>query len=369
MNVETMIFAYLAICVSMILFNIACIFVFESKEKKLDRTSWHFEEKIKEQFAIVTEDGQVSEEHVKYLSKKLEKVANLMAFDETMERLQKADPDSAAEYLNEIYPVFVSLAMNYRIKSELKLAYFPYILQKYEILKKKSSDSINAMLLKMVENPSLYCREIALKALSTTGKTEYIMRALKILDRGRFYHSPKLLTDGLLSFEGDCEELTARIWESYGEFSVSMKVTLLNYMRFRSGGYEERMLALLNNEQENEEVHYACIRYLGKYPLEEAYPVLLDLVKKERERTWQYAAIAASALASYPGDETVDALKEKLSSQNWYVRLNASKSLEILGLGYSDLIDILDGSDRYAREILLYRFDKRKANEKEAVEA
>ena len=44
------------------------------------------------------------------------------------------------------------------------------------------------------------------------------------------------------------------------------------------------MLALLNNEQENEEVHYACIRYLGKYPLEEAYPVLLDLVKYSRQR-------------------------------------------------------------------------------------
>ena len=54
MNVETMIFAYLAICVSMILFNIACIFVFESKEKKLDRTSWHFEEKIKEHLLDVS---------------------------------------------------------------------------------------------------------------------------------------------------------------------------------------------------------------------------------------------------------------------------------------------------------------------------
>ena len=128
------------------------------------------------------------------------------------------------------------------------------------------------------------------------------------------------------------------------------------------------MLRLLKNEQEDDEVHYACIRYLGKYPSEEAYSLLLDFVEKEQERPWQYAAIAASALAAYPGDETVEILKKKLSSRNWYVRLNASKSLEILGLGYADLIDIFDGSDRYAREILLYRFDMRKAKEKEAAE-
>lgn len=368
MNVEIMIFAYLAICVSMILFNIACIFVFERNEKKLNQRSWHFQEKITEQFGIVTEGGQVSEEHVKYLSKKLERVPNLMAFDETMERLRKKDSASVSEYLNEISPVFISLAMKYRKKSELKLAYFPYIIQKYEILKYKSSEVINEMLLDLVKNPSLYCRENALKALYTTGNVECIMRALKILDMGSFYHSPKLLTDGLLAFAGSHEELAARIWESYGEFSVSMKVTLLNYMRFQSNGYGEQMLRLLKKDQENEEVHYACIRYLGKYPSEEAYPLLLDLVEKEEERPWQYAAIAASALAAYPGDETVEILKKKLSSRNWYVRLNASKSLEILGLGYADLIDIFDGADRYAREILLYRFDLRKAKEKEAAE-
>lgn len=57
-------------------------------------------------------------------------------------------------------------------------------------------------------------------------------------------------------------------------------------------------------------------------------------------------------------------LKRLLSSRNWYVRLNAAKSLEDLGLGYVELIDIFEGGDRYASEILRYCMDMKKAREK-----
>ena len=50
MNVETLIFAYLAICVSMILFNIACIFVFEAKDRQLQKRSRKMEHAVEEQF-------------------------------------------------------------------------------------------------------------------------------------------------------------------------------------------------------------------------------------------------------------------------------------------------------------------------------
>lgn len=49
---------------------------------------------------------------------------------------------------------------------------------------------------------------------------------------------------------------------------------------------------------------------------------------------------------------------------NWYIRFNASKSLEQLGFGYRDLIDVIEGHDRYASEILRYRFDVRELEER-----
>lgn len=366
MNIETLIFAYLAVCISMILFNIVCIFVFGRREKKLERKSYHFEEQVREQFMKVANGGHIDSGHKKYLVQKMNRIGNLIAFDETLNRLGKDDSENLSLYLEEVYPVFIQLSRRYQKKNELKEAYFPYLIQKYGIVKNKRDRIINNMLLDMVKKPSLYCRENALKALYTTGDVECVMMAIRILDRSRVYHSPKLLTDGLLSFAGNHEELTAKIWETLGEYSVEMKVTLLNYIRFQSGAYCQQMLSFLKDEGENEEVHFACIRYLGKYPYEDAYELLIDFVNHETEYPWQYAAIAAKVLAAYPREETILALKERLHSHNWYVRLNASESLEHLGLSYMDLIDVFEGDDRYAREILCYRFDMRKIREKEA---
>lgn len=364
MNVETLIYAYLAICVSMILFNIACIFVFEAKDHKLAQRSWELERTVEEQFAQVENGGHVSSSHKDYLCKKLRKVPHLMAFDETMERLRQSSPEVTDIYLKEVCSVFVYLMTVYSKKSELKAAYFPYIIYKYGIMKNTSLASVNKQLLDMVRSHSLYCRENALKALYSTGDVTAVIEAIHVLDRGDVYHNPKLLSDGLLLFAGSHSRLCEHIWDEFDSFSVDMRVALLNYMRFQSGEHGGPMLTLLKNEKENAEIHYACIRYFGKHPDPEAYPILLHFVQNEKDHTWEYAAIAATALASYPGDETVHVLKARLGSRNWYVRLNAAKSLEDLGLGYAELIDVFEGGDRYASEILRYCMDMKKAREK-----
>ena len=58
-------------------------------------------------------------------------------------------------------------------------------------------------------------------------------------------------------------------------------------------------------------------------------------------------------------------LKQALHCANWYVRFNASQSLNDLQVPYLDLVDILNGSDRYAREMMLYRLEERRAPSKE----
>lgn len=144
-----------------------------------------------------------------------------------------------------------------------------------------------------------------------------------------------------------------------------MQVIVLDYFRFASGQYHDRMLRLLLSKDRSDEVAYSCIRYFGKYHDEAAYPYLLDLAKMDRGDAWEYAAIAATALANYPGEKTVETLKRMLRSQNWHVRFNASKSLELLGLDYTDLIDVFEGDDRYAGEMMRYRFDQKQLREKE----
>lgn len=109
---------------------------------------------------------------------------------------------------------------------------------------------------------------------------------------------------------------------------------------------------------------FACLRYLGRYPYPPAYADLLRYATPSENARWEYAAIASSVLASYPGAETAAVLERNLYHPNWYIRFNASKSLEQLGFGYRDLIDVIEGHDRYASEILRYRFDVRELEER-----
>ena len=64
----------------------------------------------------------------------------------------------------------------------------------------------------------------------------------------------------------------------------------------------------------------------------------------------------------------VDALLRAMNSANWYIRSNASASLEAHGLTYEEMFRVLDGEDRYAREMLTYRLELRRLTEEAAAE-
>ena len=70
MKVETLIYAYLAVCVSMILFNIVCIFIFRKKDKNIKKRSIDFTDIIEAQL----DEQTVDEKHKNFLRKKLKKI-------------------------------------------------------------------------------------------------------------------------------------------------------------------------------------------------------------------------------------------------------------------------------------------------------
>ena len=363
MKAEILIYAYLAVCVAMIGFNIACIFVFRVKDKRLNHYSQRFIRIVRQVIA----DRTVTEDHCKYLSKKLKKINNLMAFDMTLDDLFAQNPEQTKDYIRQLSSVFTYLTLEYREKSEIQAAYFPYIIKKYKIFQGQPIGIVMDILLELVHSPSLYVRENALQAIYSIGSAECTMNALWILNESTYYHHPKMITDGLLNFSGDTKQLAERLWDNFDRFSNRMQRVIVDYFRFSSPDHQERILELLTSQGVDDEIAYSCIRYLGKYAYPPAYPVLMDIVEKYQHRQWIYTAITASALASYPGDQTVAVLKDLLHNPNWHVRFNASQSLMALGLYYTDMIDVFEGRDRYAGEIMRYRFDQKNMKEKEAV--
>jgi hypothetical protein len=150
------------------------------------------------------------------------------------------------------------------------------------------------------------------------------------------------------------------------EFSVSLKLSILDYFRFCSDRHKQKMLEIMTNEKENQELRFSAIRYFAKYAYEPAYPYLCSFACEDSP-IWEYRAITATALGAYPSARTEEILKQLLCDTNWYVRYNAADSLERLGVQYEDMIDIFEGQDRYASEMLRYRFDRKKLKDKEAV--
>ena len=303
----------------------------------------------------------------KCLSKKLKKINNLMAFDKTLEELFAQDPQRTRDYLRQLLSVFTYLTLEYKKKSEIQTAYFPYIIHKYKVFQGQPISIVMDTILELVHSPSLYVRENALQAIYSIGSVEFTINALWILNESSYYHHSKMITDGLLNFSGDTKQLGERLWDNFDRFSNRMQRVIVDYFRFSSPDHQERILELLTSQCADDEVAYSCIRYFGKYAYPPAYPVLTDIIERYQYNQWIYTAITASALANYPGDRTVAILKELLHSPNWHVRSNASQSLMALGLDYTDMIDVFEGRDRYASEIMRYRLDQKSMKEKEAV--
>ena len=355
MNVEVLIYAYLAICLAMILFNVVSIFVFEHNDKKLNINKDRFTKAVKQQI----EKEHVDEEHKNFIYKKLLKTSNLMGFEETLKNLYKVDEERVHKYLYELTDVFKKLMFKYSKKENTQSAYFPYIISEYEIFKGLRDEEVNHLLLEELKSPSIYNRENALCAIYSIGDEHNIFNALKAIDENKYYHHQKLISDGLFKYCKDNKKLHKCLWERKKEFSVEIEVAILDYLRFSTGDLKEEMMELFSRKYDSE-INYCAIRYFGRYYYEPAYERLIGYLESDDNTHWEYKAITATAIVTYPSDRTKKALKQCLRNYNWYVRYNASQTLKVLGAGYDELRDIFEGRDRFAGDIMRYRIDQKK---------
>ncbi|MGI5959145.1 MAG: HEAT repeat domain-containing protein [Massiliimalia sp.] len=242
----------------------------------------------------------------------------------------------------------------------MQAAYFTYFLSCYGIHKRMPIDSLQELLLDYVRKDNLYCRLNALGALYRFASVECIVKAVKLQDDGRVFVHEKILTEGLLTFSGDYHQLIDQLWKRIDTFSPHTQLAISNYIRFKTGDYCEEMFAVMQNEHAEKEMRISAIRYFGKYHYQPAMEPLLKFLENKDLTQWEFATVAASSLAKYQGEKVVSALKEALHSGNWYIRYSAAQSLEEHHVDYSELIDIVAGNDRYAREMITYRLESRK---------
>lgn len=358
MKIEILIYAYLAVCTAMIIFNIVCIFLFSYKDKAISSGRHDFIRLIRPEL----EKDFVSSEHKEMLLKRLVHVNELMSFDRSLEMLLRAAPVKTREYLQRLDTVFIRLTEEYSKKSEVQAAYFPYLIYHYGLFRGKDHPQVNSVLMSLLSSPSVYSRENALEAIYSFGNPDTVVEALLLIDNNGYYDHRKLITDGLMNYAGDSRELAHKFIDHLNRFSLDMQIAVLDFIRFKISDFCEEMYDFLSNKYDSE-INYCAIRYFGRNYYEPAYDKLISFVENEDDIQWEYTAISCQALGIYPGERTAELLKSKLSSRNWYVRLNAAKTLHRLGLEYVDLIDVIQGDDRFASEIMSYQFAHKKIQE------
>ena len=240
-------------------------------------------------------------------------------------------------------------------KSVMERSYFAYLVTRFRLCGQSRNDPIATAMIQLTAQASIYCRENALGALYQCGSIDHIVKAYRVMGRHEIEHSRKLVTDGLLEFHGDREQLAQALWQNWDEFTPHYQVAFIDFIRMVSGNFRETLFPLLSQPELDREVTFAVMRYFRKYPYRPAGTVLRQTVIDWEKQDWEYAAIAAASLESYPEMETVKALLVGVQSDNWYVRDNASDSLLQLTKPLAILEMIRQLKDSYGRDMLRYK--------------
>lgn len=365
MHVEVLMFFYMGVCASMILFNSAVLLVNIVRKRRINRTDKRLEPRIRVQLERLERGEGLEEGHLVQMNKIFKKVAHLRSFEDSMDDLRKEKPELCRKYLRALRPCFVDGASVYFKRDMMEATYYTWLIRKYGAAEEEDRDFWTKEMKKLLQMPGVYCRENALHILYYVGNAADVVSALLLLDERHVFHHSKLIHDGMLEFRGDKKDLLREIWNVFDRFSAAMQVTLISYMRLASAECCEQVFEVMMRPRQDDEVFFACMRYFGKFYYAPVYPVFLDALSKTDDQRWEKAAIAASVLRNYPSERTVDVLMQALHSSNWYIRNNAAETLESFGLTYADMVEVFEGNDRYAREILQYWMDYRYVKEGE----
>ena len=355
-QVNLLIYLYMAICICLLLFNMVYFARDFFKRKRDPETVRKYMNKL---YEVLETSGveKISEKEEKFWIRKLGRCSELILFQQAVEELEaKGEQEKIEKWIGNNRDLFYKLSSAYMKKRGMEKAFMAYIIEQHHLCGPGARDPFALQMEWLVLDHSIYCRENALYALYAGGQPVHVIKAYHILTRMRIEHSSKMVTDGLLSFQGDRELLAEELWKNWAHFATYYKICFVNFFRMISGNFTERLLTVLEDEKNDRELRFAAIRYFRKYRYDKAREYLCCLVEDWRESDWEYAALSALTLESYPGERTIEALKKGCESRSWYIRYNSAQSLGKL-IDYERKEEFIQTEkDVYAKEMMEYKF-------------
>ena len=242
-------------------------------------------------------------------------------------------------------------------KNTMMKSYFAYIISTFHINTKSQLDELNDLMIQYLLSHSVYVRENTLRAIYSFGQVEIIIKAFQILSQNNINHNEKLLSDGLMTFNGKIDNLSEVLMENINHFNVCYQVAIINFFSYKEEHrFDSLIVKKLIDNRTDVNVQCCILRCIGKVKSRDNKNIFLDILRtyKNSDR-WQLAAVSANLLTKYSGDvEVAKVLKDSITSNNWYVRMNSAKTLIQIGVLQEDVQVILNGDDEYAKNALTY---------------
>lgn len=358
-DIETVIYSYLFICVALLVYNIVYIFRSTGRNKRQEKTQKSWEQQIRQQLDRLSRGEEVTLDHQNRILSKLRRIQHLFAYGTSLDLIAQEEPILTELYMQANLGTIQTLASDYVKKDSMDRAYFAYLIAQHRPCDGQEFRPLMEILLSFMEDATVYCKENVFKALYALGNCQAVENALQIFNDRNWFHHQKLLSDGLLTFSGDRDELAARLWSHYGQWNEELMLSIIQFITGFSENYREPFFPILQREETDIEIRLAILRYYRRHHYEPVHSLLITYLWDEKEGD-NLKIVSAFVLSRYPGEGTVAALKHALSHHNWYVRYNAASSLVELDVPAAELEDVFAGNDQYAKEILIYMLEDAK---------
>lgn len=359
-DVYKIIYSYLFICMAIIVYNIAYIFYSNMQKNKYEKMTIKWKKEINKQIELLSKNMPIEESHKNLIKKKLNNTNELICYVRGLDILKEQDKD-IEKYLRENYILIQALAHNYSKKENMEKAFFAFFISKYPPINGKEYNPLMEILISYLDNSTIYCRENVLKALYALGNIQAVENAWQIINDRQWFHHKKLISDGLITFNGDKEELAARLWSHRSEWDDNIMSSVVQFITLVSDEFKKTFFEVLQSENLSLEVRLSILRYYRHHIYEPVLPLLLSYLKEENDINENIKIVTASVIEVYPSEETIEALKVTIHHSNWYLRYNSAVSLVNLNMSIIKVQDILEGKDVYAKEIFMYMIEQRKA--------
>ncbi len=352
-DISFVLYGYLFICLVLMVFNILYIFYSSGVKKRIARNAIYWEEEIRTQIKLLCKNQEIEKLHKENVLKKLRNTNQMVAYIRALELIKGAGVDTSG-YSKGLYLQVQELAYLYQKKEKADKAFFAYFIAANPPYQGDEYRPIIEILVSYLEDSTIYCRENVLKAFYAMGNAQAVETTMDWMENRGMFHHQKLLADGLMTFKGDKHMLAKRLWEKRGSYSTSTCVAIVQFVSATLNGFEEVFYQELTRTDVDIEIRIAMLRYFQRHYYEPIQSMLNKILSEPEKVDENLLIVATTVSAKYPGEETKNALRKALCHRNWYVRKNAATSLVRIIEDPKELEPILNGQDRYAREILEY---------------